>query len=294
MSIFRSVVFALISISFIHPIFATGAKIRVYDTQLQKFISPLDLFTAVPRQGQLVLGEEHYQEAIQKAEGDIVAGVLSAQAREKSFTICWEFLNYPDQKIINTTFSQFTQQLISITEVFAQLFTRSKPMLNYPYRHLFEVARSFKGKMVGINAPRKWKQVITKNGIAKLDKKLVPNNMELGGPFYKERFIKAISNHVSPEKVPNYFEAQSYTDSVMAESIQKMSNTKDLKFVVVGSFHSDFNDGLVAQLKKYNPKPTTSIKIIDITEFSNTERQNLFNPHPKYGVIADYIYTVDN
>lgn len=292
MPILKSIIFALISVVFINFTFAESLNVKIYDTKSQKFISSLDLFIAVPRQGQLILGEEHYQEAIQKAEKDIIGGVLLAQFREINFSTCWEFLNYPNQKIITSTFLQFQKQLISISGLFEKLFIGLKPEVHHSYRHLFDVTRSFKGKVIGINAPRKWKRVITKNGLASLDKKLIPANMELGGAFYKERFMKAIGNHASPEKASYYFEAQSYTDSVMANSIQSVPQN-NLKFVVVGSFHSDYNDGLVAQLKKYNSGPTTTIKIINTTNFSEKEKENWLNPHPKYGVIADYIYMLD-
>lgn len=267
--------------------FASGVKI--YDTQTQQFITSQELFKAIPEKGQLVLGEEHYQELIQKAEGDIIRGVLQAKKLQNNFSTCWEFLNYPDQKVLNSHFLSFKKGLLSISDLFSKLFVSTKPQVHHPYRHLFNVTREFGGEFIAINAPRSWKRIITKSGLVSLDSNLIPENMELGGQFYKDRFVQAMGGHVSEEKIPYYFEAQSYTDSVMTSVVQTEPN-QDLKFVIVGSFHSDFNDGLVAQLTKYNSAPTTTIKIINTKALSKKEIEGLLSPHPEYGFIADYIY----
>lgn len=270
-------------------VFSAELNAKIYSTKSKQFIRPLDLFLDLPRQGQIVFGEQHYNENFQQAEADIINGVLLSQFREKNFSTCWEFLNYPDQQILNSVFLEFKQGLISLVGLFSKLFPKLDPKLNHTYRHLFNLTKNYGGKMLAINAPRKWKSIITKKGLSGLDKKLIPINMELGGAFYKKRFAKAMGAHVSKEKIPYYFQAQSYTDSVMAESI-KNSDPKDLKFVIVGAFHSDYNDGLVKQLKKYSSGPTVSIKIVNAKSLSKKEVKNLLKPHPEYGFIADYIY----
>lgn len=289
MFILKSIIFIVTSTAFINFAFSKNLNIKIYNTKSQQFISQKELFQNIPTKGQLVLGEQHYQDVVQKAEGDIIRGVLQEKKIQNNFSVCWEFLNYPNQQTIDSVFLRFKKHLISIADLFSKLFLGTKPQVHHSYRHLFEVARFFNGEVIGINAPRAWKQVITKDGLANLDKKFIPVNMELGGKFYKERFVKAMGGHVPSKKVPYYFEAQSYTDSVMASSIQNLPQ-HDLKFIIVGAFHSDFNDGLVAQLKKYNSGPTTTIKIINIQNLSKKEIKNLLTPHSRYGIIADYIY----
>lgn len=268
---------------------STELNAKIYSTKSKQFISHLNFFLNLPKQGHIVFGEEHYDEDIQKAEADIIHGVNFSSFKKINFSTCWEFLDYPNQKIVNSVFFKFTQNLLSIMDLFAKLFPTLDPKINHSYRHLFNVTKEFGGSILAINAPRKWKRIIIKNGLASLDKKLIPVNMELGGAFYKKRFIKAMANHAPKDKILYYFQAQSYTDSVMAESIQN-ANSADLKFVVLGAFHSDFNDGLVKQLKKYSSKPTVSIKIVNTKNLSKQEIKNILKPHPEYGRIADYIY----
>lgn len=300
MFILKSIVFFILSCFYINSAFSENVNlkenvnlnVKIYSTKYQKFISQKQLFQNVPSKGQLVLGENHYEEATQQAEGDIIKGVLLTKKIKNNFSTCWEFLNYPQQLVIDSVFLDFKKHLISVTELLSKLFANRNPEAHHSYRHLLNVTRLFNGEIIALNASRIWKQVITKQGLKGLTEAMVPVNMELGGAFYKERFVKAMNGHVSKEKLPYYFQAQSYTDSVMADSIQNASQ-QDLKFVVTGSFHSDFNDGLVAQLKKYHPNPTTTIKIIDVKNFSAKDRKNLLKPHSKYGAIADYIYMLN-
>jgi uncharacterized iron-regulated protein len=74
-----------------------------------------------------------------------------------------------------------------------------------------------------------------------------------------------------------------------------LKNSKnDLNFLIAGSFHTDFYDGVVNRLKMRHPKISlVTVKIIDASDFSESELLDQLS-HEKYGEIADYVYFVNN
>lgn len=96
---------------------------------------------------------------------------------------------------------------------------------------------------------------------------------------------------MSSEELNRYYEAQYFTDCVLGKVINTASK-EEQKFLIVGSFHSDYNDGVVPLIKMYGEEKVVSIKLIDASNLSNAQIDSLLKPHPKYGRIADIIYLI--
>lgn len=271
---------------------AACAGVKIFSAKSKTFITEEELMFQLPERGQVVLGEQHYQRRIQEAQGRIVENLVKYNNLQGEFSVCWEFLDYPKQGQVQTSFARYVADEINADQFLLELFTSQDSADRHrPYLAFFDAAKRNRGDVCSTNAPRAWKKVITNDGMDALDPKLIPPNFKLGSDDYYDRFVEAMRDHVPADKLANYFAAQSYTDSVMAWSMMKRSE-HFLKFLIVGSFHSDYRDGVVASLKELSELPTVSIKLIDAEGMSEEEIAKLAEPHQKYGYLADYIYII--
>ena len=66
-----------------------------------------------------------------------------------------------------------------------------------------------------------------------------------------------------------------------------------LNFLVIGAFHSMYNDGVVARLKERNSSSQiANIEIIDSSDYTAEEMEDL-DLNDKYGDRSDYIVFVN-
>lgn len=266
-------------------LFSFSLKAQLFDMKAQAEISFEEFEMLVPKAAHIIMGEYHDDLVIQVGQKTIIESVVSK--RTTDFTLSWEFLNFPDQSTIDQSLLSLKNKSLSDAD-FMKVFYPGGQYQNYlaPISTL----KTYEGNLIGINAPRTWKRLITKDGLANLDPKYLPPNMELGTPNYEERFYAALGGggHAPNETLVRYYEAQCYTDSVMAW--QSEQNSSDLNFVMVGSFHSDYGDGMVEQLKKITNREVITIKVVNKNNYTEDQLTTLKSEHPKYGLIADYLY----
>ncbi len=100
-----------------------------------------------------------------------------------------------------------------------------------------------------------------------------------------------MKDHATPKQIINYFAAQSLVDDVSAFHLFADS-TFDLKFLIIGSFHSMYNDGVVARIKSRNADSlVTNIEVIDSSDYNEQEIGEILKD-PKYGNRSDYVLFV--
>jgi uncharacterized iron-regulated protein len=281
----------LTAISLVFSFSSCATKLELYDTSSETFYSLEDGVKELQDSGYLILGETHYQEDIQKAQGIFINQVVKEKGRDGDFTVAWEFLNYPDQQKLENALSLYRTRAISIEQVLEPFFGQN-PGKHLLYRPLFDSAKNLNGHMVATNAPREWKRKIVEGGIANLDPKYVPANMERGPALYFERFETAMGGHAPSDKLENYFLAQSFTDAVMAKSLVDLSQG-ELNFMIVGHFHSDFDHGLPFYLKKLTAEQVTHVRMMDFTGLTLDQQKELLTPHTKYGAVAPWILVIN-
>lgn len=254
----------------------------------QLHLSELDQLASTP--AVFVVGEEHYNPPIQKAEAWLMDRIANQLSEKHPLIFGWEFLNTGDRFAIDEHYSRYKQQDISTEEFLRQLFPAGPASLEYA--PVLETARQYQADLIPTNLSRAQKSPVTREGIEALDPTLLPDDFMLGSALYWERFQAAMGPHPLPYPLENYFAAQSLTDEVMATELLKGSATRT-RLLITGSFHSDYHDGVVASLKRRaKDRPVISIRIVDASTMTEDELFALM-VHPRYGAIADLLYVVN-
>lgn len=255
-------------------------------------ITPLELAQKIKPHTILVLGEIHGMKQIQDQQLEILNQL---RLQNYKISIGFEFLDFTDQSIINS----YKKNQLSDDEFKNQIhwsgfdFQFYKPQIQFPEEIKNE-------QTLGLNVPRQVTTQIAKLGFNSLtpeQRSLLPVNFELGNALYKERFVTAAGGHLTPEKIENYFAAQSAWDESMSDkTVQYLKNsTDDIFVIIVGEFHMQYYGGLPDRLKKrlalenlnWNIVTTSLIPVQDLTD---DEIKSEILPSPKYGPRADYIW----
>jgi hypothetical protein len=100
-----------------------------------------------------------------------------------------------------------------------------------------------------------------------------------------------MQDHVPPDKLSNYFDAQCLTDDVMAHTL--LGSREPFKILVAGSFHTDYRDGAVARLAARAPSETVAaVRIVDASDYREPELPSVLWDE-RYGPVADFVVFVN-
>ncbi len=234
----------------------------------------------------VVLGEQHDIAAIQSAQAGVIAEVAGRRG-DRSFTTAWEFLDAKDQPRIQEAYDAFNSGVIDSRE----FLVRTQGSARYlNYAPILEVTRLLGGGFLGVNLSRKDKEPVVQGGLSAALPGTVPAGfgMEFGGYF--DRFKLAMEGHATPEQISNYYAAQCLTDDVMAHSLISGRIPNELRFLVVGAFHSDFGDGVVKRLRlRSGGARVRTIRFVDASLYTEAELRTI-RQDSVYGVVADFVY----
>lgn len=225
------------------------------------------------------------------AQGDFIEKLVTAKKRQGDFCVGWEFLNFTDQKQIESKFTLYKTGQLGLEELFKEFFP-SRSIEHEVYAPLFQMAKKYQGTVLGTNAPRLWKRVIINEGFSTLSQDRIPRLMQRGSDNYYERFLEAMGGHADLSVIEKYFMAQSYTDATMAQSLIDLSNAQ-VKIMITGHFHSDFGHGLPSYLEKGTNKNIELIRFVDFKNIPEEERDSILKEHPKYGQRAAYFLIIN-
>jgi hypothetical protein len=155
------------------------------------------------------------------------------------------------------------------------------------------MTRAHGGRFLGVNLSREEKAPAVEKGLSGMDPALVPPGFALGGADYFKRFHEAMAAHApTPEKLQNYYVAQCLTDDAMAYHIAEHTGT-ERNFLITGSFHMEYNDGVVTRLKARLPgKQVVTVRILDTSDYIEEELDGLIKDK-SYGPTADYLMFVE-
>lgn len=265
----------------------------IYSTQESRFISETEFLNLSRPNAHYILGEYHYDGLIQKGHSKIIDMLASHHNMQNNITVAWEFLLYKNVNANQASFENYKKNLISEKTLFEELFPKTTNQENnLKYAPVFQVAKKYNGEIISLNATRELKSHIITSGIENLDPTHLPPSFELGGMDYYTRFRQAMGNHVPPSKIKNYFAAQCYTDSMMAYQFSKLAQN-DMRFTMVGAFHTDYNDGYVEEIRKYANSWIYTIKVINGLDTTAEELAKILKGSDIYGDYADYIYIAE-
>ena len=165
------------------------------------------------------------------------------------------------------------------------------------YKPLVEFAKENNLRFIASNIPRRYASMINKLGLDAL-KKLSPEARAMIGPDLEKHFdptVKAYAEMASkmgghvPENMLNIQTAQAAKDATMAHFSVKNFKKGDFYFHFDGSYHSNYNQGIIWWVNKI--KPNLTIKSITTVERSEWDEMTV----EEKATIANYtIVVADN
>ena len=200
-----------------------------------------------------------------------------------------EMFENGNQLVLNEYLNDFyaeDKMLPEITQLWGNYKTDYKPLV--------EFAKDNNLRFIATNIPRRYASMLSKKGMGIL-KELSPEALAMIGPDLETYFdptVKAyaemadnMGRHVPPNML-NIQIAQASKDATMAHFSLKNFNSGDLLFHFEGSYHSNYDQGIIWWINKIQP----SLNIKSITTVMQSEWDEM-NKEDK-AEIADYIIVV--
>jgi uncharacterized iron-regulated protein len=162
------------------------------------------------------------------------------------------------------------------------------------YRPLVDFAKENNLRFIASNIPRRYASMINKMGIAAL-KKLSPEALALISPDLEKYFdptakayaeMAANMGEHAPSNMLNIQTAQASKDATMAHFSLKNFNQGDFLFHFEGSYHSNYQQGIIWWINKIQP----GLKIKSITTLMQSEWNEMTDDEKT--TIANYIIVV--
>lgn len=183
-----------------------------------------------------------------------------------------EYLNnfYPEDKM-----------LPEITQLWSNYKTDYKPLLNFAKDHNL--------RFIATNIPRRYASMLNKKGMDAL-KELSPEALEMISPDLETFFDPAVKayaemadkmgGHIPPNML-NIQIAQASKDATMAHFSLKNFRPGDLLFHFQGSYHSNYNQGIIWWINKIQPdlsiKSITTVMQSEWDEMSKEDKAEIAN-----------------
>jgi uncharacterized iron-regulated protein len=278
-------------------LFTSCARVSFYDAKNESALDLDQFIKNIPESAIVVLGEEHYNKNVQKAQAQVLQRTVELKEADGKFIFAWEFLNRVDQEKVETAFADYQGNRLFDIDFMKIIMGEKSAKNSLVYMPLFKATKDLGGDVLALNAPREWKRTITSSGLKELKTKnpeQYPKNYNNCSANYLKRFKEAMSGHPLPDNtLEKYYEAQCYTDNYMAETLATADQSK-LTFVVVGKYHSDYFDGVVRDLKLRMPKrEVVTLSFTDIKKANTEEIEKLKKANKDYGVIADVLVLIN-
>lgn len=202
-----------------------------------------------------------------------------------------EMFENGNQLVLNEYLQDFypeDKMLPEITQLWGNYKTDYKPLVNF--------AKENQLRFIATNIPRRYASMLYKKGMEAL-KELSSEALEMISPELENLFdptVKAyaemadkMGSHV-PQNMLNIQLSQASKDATMAHFSLKNFNPGDLLFHFQGSYHSNYNQGIIWWIQKIQP----GINIKSITTVMQSEWDKMSKEDKSE--IANYIIVVPN
>jgi uncharacterized iron-regulated protein len=259
---------------------------KIFSTATQKPATVADIINNMAKADVLFFGEEHNDSTGHLLELELFKQL--AQQYPGKTALSMEMFTTDCQLVLNEYLNGFIRE--------KNLVSDARTWPNYKdYRPLVEQAKQSQIPVVAANAPSRYTNMVTRNGLNSLQQLdaqargyLPPLPIDTAtGPYY-DKFVKIMGGHAAMAGMQIY-QSQNLWDATMGWSIaQFYKKHTDFKIMQInGGFHSEEKMGAVAQLKKYAPKA----RVITIGAYAD---ENFDNPDwAKFSKLADYIILTD-
>ncbi|WEA01363.1 ChaN family lipoprotein [Mucilaginibacter sp. SJ] len=285
MKLILSVIFIFLSsVTIAQELPATHYKI--YSTSAQKIITADDIVNDMGNADVLFFGEEHNDSTAHYLEFSLLKK-LSEKYPQKT-ALSMEMFQTDCQLVLNEYLAGLIRE--------KNLVTDAHTWPNYKdYKPLIELAKSNHLPVIAANAPTRYTNMVTRDGLdalkqldAQAKSYLAPLPIDTATGAYYDKFAKIMGGHASMPGMQIY-QSQSLWDATMGWSIAKfLKSHSGFKVLQLnGGFHSEEKLGAVAQLKKYAPK----LRVLNIATYMD---DSFDKPDwSKLAGMADYIILTD-
>ncbi len=195
-----------------------------------------------------------------------------------------EMFENGNQLVLNEYLADFYPEKKMLPEI-TQLWKNYKT----DYKPLVEFAKENKLRFIATNIPRRYASMINKKGIDAL-KELSPEALAMIGPDLEKYFdptvkayaemADAMGEHVPPNML-NIQTAQAAKDATMAHFSLKNFNKGDFLFHFEGSYHSNYNQGIIWWINKVQPgltiKSVATVMQEEWDEMTDEEKATIAN-----------------
>ena len=261
---------------------ADDAKYRVFDAKgnpsnIEKILE------AIGQTDVVFLGEQHDDLVGHALQLQIFKSAVEKYGKDRKIALSLEMFERDVQTIVN----EYLNDQISENH----FLLSSRPWNNYKqdYRPLIELAKSDQLAVIAANAPRRYVNMVSRNGrdsLNSLSKEarewLAPLPYNQSSETYAAKF-KALMGG-SPESnmgINKILDSQTLWDATMSYSIAEFlkKNKKALVVHLNGSFHTENRLGTAEQLLKFRPKAKFIVVTMryeeDFSKFDKTKHENL-------------------
>jgi uncharacterized iron-regulated protein len=252
-----SVLVVLLGAVSIGQIKFSDEQIRIFDAKGNS-ATVEQVLTAIGENEAVFLGEQHDDAVGHAVQMEIFQRAVAQYAATRRMALSLEMFERDVQIVLN----EYLKGLISETQFIAS----SRPWGNYKtdYRPLVELAKEKKLPVIAANAPRRYVNMVSRNGreaLNALTKEakhwLAPLPYGEPSESYSKKF-KALMG-TSPEAqmgIDKILSSQSLWDATMANSVYRFLKDNDNSLVIhlIGSFHTESRLGTVEHLLKYRAK----------------------------------------
>jgi uncharacterized iron-regulated protein len=259
---------------------------KIYSKAQKALVSADDIVEDMAGADVLFFGEEHND-----STGHFLEYLLLKQLSEKypgKVALSMEMFQTDCQTVLNEYLAGLIRE--------KNLITEGRAWPNYKdYRPLIEFAKVSGVPVIAANAPTRYTNMVTRNGLGslvRLDAKakawLPPLPIDTAAGAYYEKFANIMGGHSAMGDMKVY-QSQSLWDATMGWQIATFYKAnKGFKILQLnGGFHSEEKLGAVAQLKKYAPK----LRVLNIACYATDSFEN---PNwTDFEKFADYIIFTD-
>jgi len=245
-----------LSLSAVSQVPYSEEQFRVYDgngnpASIDQVLKALDTTDAV------FLGEEHDDPVTHAIEAEIFKRAVAQYGPKRRVALSLEMFERDVQIVVD----EYLSGLISEDH----FLLSSRPWKNYKtdYRPLVELAKQQKLTVIAANAPRRYVNMVSRNGRDALNglskqarKWLAPIPYGQPSEAYEKKFRALMAGAPEATKLDNIVASQALWDATMSNSVAKYLS-KDHHALVVhlnGSFHTASRLGTIEHLLKYRPK----------------------------------------
>ncbi len=263
----------------------TDLNFRIYDAK-GSTANVQQIIDAIGKSDAIFLGENHDDAVAHYLQLEIFKKTFNSYGKNRNVVLSMEMFERDVQTIVD----EYLKDLI--TE--KKFLDDSRPWNNYKidYRPLVEYAKQNKLAVVAANAPRRYVNMVSRNGrdsvnnLSPVAKKwLAPLPYAAPSAEYAKKFNSLMGgmNGGDTHSLAKILDSQTLWDATMAFSIaERLKNDKNSLIVHLnGSFHTENRLGTAEQLLKLSPKAKVLVVTMrsedDFTKFDKAKHTDLGN-----------------